>query len=218
MPLRLDALAPAARDWLAPLAARPWAADFYLAGGAALALHLGHRQAHALDLMSASNRLLPADRRDLLYDVVALESATRVETARDGYLYLHLPGPTALRLFWYPYPLAAPLAEADGLAVASPLDLGLMKLGALISRGTRADFVDLYLLCRELPLDALLARAGDKFGHVGDFALQAWKALADTSDADDDAMPSLRTPTSWDEVRAWAHDAAARGGRQALGR
>lgn len=218
VPLRLDALAPAARDWLAPLAARPWATDFYLAGGAALALHLGHRQARALDLMSATNRLLPADRRDLLYDLVALESTTRVETARDGYLYAHLPGPTALRLFWYPYPLVAPLMAADGLPVASLLDLGLMKLGALISRGTRSDFVDLYLLCRELPLDGLLARASDKFGHVGDFALQAWKALADTSDADDDAMPTLRSPTRWDEVRGWAHEAAARGGRQALGR
>ena len=54
-----------------------------------------------------------------------------------------------------------------------------MKLGAMISRGTRRDFVDLYLLCRELPLAAALARADEKFGHVGDFALQAWKALAD---------------------------------------
>jgi len=215
---RLDALAPAARDWLAPLAGRPWAADFYLAGGAALALHLGHREAAALDLMSATNRLLPADRRDLLFDLVTLEGATRVETARDGYLSLHLPGPTALRLFWYPYPLAAPLEEADGLPVASLVDLGLMKLGALISRGTRRDFVELYFVCRELPLAELLARAGDKFGHVGDFALQAWKALADTSEADDDATPALAVPVDWPAVREWAHAEAARGGREALGR
>jgi hypothetical protein len=215
---RLDSLSPAARDWLAPLAARPWAGDFYLAGGAAMALHLGHRQAHALDLMSATHRLLPADRRDLLFDLLALEGTTRVETARDGFLHVHLPGPTALRLFWYPYPLAAPLEEAGGLQVASLLDLGLMKLGALISRGTRRDFVELYLLCRELPLPELLSRAGDKFGHVGDFALQAWKALADTSDADDDAAPSHVTPVDWEAVRAWAHDEAARGGREALGR
>jgi hypothetical protein len=217
-PLRLDALAAATRDWLAPVAARPWADDFYLAGGAALALYLGHRQAHGLDLMSATNRLLPADRRDLLFDLVGLESTTRVETARDGYLFAHLPGPVALRLFWYPYPLVAPLETVAGLPVASVLDLGLMKLGALISRGTRRDFVELYLLCRALPLAELLTHAGDKFGHVGDFALQAWKALADGSDAEDDAMPALTVAVDWAEVRAWADDEAARGGREALGR
>jgi len=216
-PLPLGALAAPAREMLAALATRPWAGDYYLAGGAALALHLGHRTAHGLDLMSATNRLLSADRRDLLFDLLAMESATRVETARDGYLFVHLPGPVALRLFWYPYPLAEPLAEAAGMAVASALDLGLMKLGALISRGTRRDFVELFLLCRRLPLDELLSRAGDKFGHVGDFALQAWKALADTSEAEDDAMPRLAVDVSWDEVRSWAHGEAARGGREALG-
>ena len=57
-----------------------------------------------------------------------------------------------LRLFYYPYPLVAPTEEVAGLAIASAPDLGLMKLGAIITRGSRRDFVDLYLLCRELPL------------------------------------------------------------------
>jgi hypothetical protein len=212
-----DALPPPAAAWLAAAAERPWAGDFYLAGGAALALYLGHRGARGLDLMSATNRLAPGDRRDLLHDLLALDSATRVETARDGYLFVHLPGPVAVRFFWYPYPLVDPLERHAGFAVASATDLGLMKLGALVSRGTRSDFVDLHLLCRELPLAALLARAGEKFGHVGDFPVQAWKALADTSDAEDDPMPGLAVELSWDEVRAWAHSEAARGGREALG-
>jgi len=202
-PLDDDALAPAARALLPRLARRVFAPDFYLAGGAALALHLGHRTAHGLDLMSATNRLAPADRRDLLHDLLALAPVTRVETARDGYLFVHLPGPVALRFFWYPYPL---------------VDLGLMKLGALISRGTRRDFVELHLLCRELPLSDLLARSGEKFGHVGDCPLQAWKALADLADAEEDPMPRLTVELDWDEVRGWALAEAARGGREALAR
>jgi hypothetical protein len=217
-PLDDDALAPAARALLPRLARRVFAPDFYLAGGAALALHLGHRTAHGLDLMSATNRLAPADRRDLLHDLLALAPVTRVETARDGYLFVHLPGPVALRFFWYPYPLVDPLAACAGFAVASAVDLGLMKLGALISRGTRRDFVELHLLCRELPLSELLARSGEKFGHVGDFPLQAWKALADLADAEEDPMPRLTVELDWDEVRGWALAEAARGGREALGR
>ncbi len=209
-PARLESLAPATRAILSGLAARPWSADFYLAGSAALALYLAHRNVRDLDLMSGSQRLQPAGRRDLLDDLLALEPATRVETARDGYLFLRLPADVGLRFFWYPYPLADPESAAEGLAVASPVDLGLMKLGAVISRGTRRDFVDLYLLARELPIATLLGRAGEKFGHVGDFPLQAAKALADFSEAEDEPMPALARPLEWSEVRAWALEEATR--------
>lgn len=215
-PLAAEALAPVARPWLGRLATRAWAADFYLAGSAALALHLGHRSVRDLDLMSGTCRLAPADRRDLLADLLEAAPGTRVETARDGYLFVRLPDGVGLRLFSYPYPLAEPLEEADGLAVASLADLGLMKLGAVISRGTRRDFVDLYLIARELPLERLLARSGEKFGHVGDFPLQAWKALADFSEAEDEPMPELARPLAWETVRTWAAGETARAGRALL--
>jgi hypothetical protein len=210
-------LTPEAEETLARLAPRGWAGDFYLAGGAALAHHLGHRVARHLDLMSGTNRLLPADRRDLLHDLLAIESTTRVETARDGYLFVRFPDQVAIRFYWYPYPLAEPTGAVAGFAVASLLDLVLMKLGAVISRGSRRDFVDLYCASRVLPLAEVLARAGDKFGHVGDFALQVWKALADFSQAEDEPMPKLLRELDWAEVRAWAVGEAARAGREALG-
>ncbi|KAB2958347.1 MAG: nucleotidyl transferase AbiEii/AbiGii toxin family protein [Thermoanaerobaculia bacterium] len=201
---------------LAALAGRPWSADFYLAGSAALALHLDHRPVRDLDLMGGTRRLQPPERRDLLADLLALDPATRVETARDGYLFIRFPDEVALRLFWYPYPLVDPLEERDGLAVASLVDLGLMKLGALISRGTRRDFVDLHLIARRLPLDELLERAGEKFGHVGDFAVQATKALADFSEADEEPLPALAEPLAWQAVRDWARGEAARLGAALL--
>ncbi|MGH9362713.1 MAG: nucleotidyl transferase AbiEii/AbiGii toxin family protein, partial [Thermoanaerobaculia bacterium] len=155
-PRHLEALAAEARELLARLGARPWAEEFYLAGSAALALYTGHRPVRDLDLMSNANRLTPPERRDLLAYLLAMEPGTEVETARDGYLFARL-GDVGLRLFYYPYPLVDPLAEVAGLAVVSAADLGLMKLAAIISRGTRRDFVDLYLLCRALPLSDLLA-------------------------------------------------------------
>jgi hypothetical protein len=211
------ALAPAAVETLGRLAAGAWAADFYLAGGAALAARLGHRAARDLDLMSATERLLPAGRRDLLQELLSVEPAARVETARDGFLFVRFPDQVGVRFYWYPYPLAEPPTELAGFAVASLVDLALMKLGAVISRGTRRDFVDLYCIGRELPLAGVLARAGDKFGHVGDFALQAAKALADFSEAEDEPKPRLAESAEWGDVRAWAMAEAARLGREALG-
>ena len=204
LPRHREALSPRAQALAGKLAAAPWSQDFYLAGGAALALYLGHRPVAELDLMTATNRLAGPERRVLLGALLELDPGTEVETARDGYLFVRSGGGVPLRLFYYPYPLAAPLEEVDGLAVASAVDLGLMKLGAIISRGSRRDFVDLYLLCRELPLAELLERAGDKFGHVRDFPLQALKGLADFSAAAGEAMPRLAVDVGWDEVAAWA--------------
>ncbi|HYH44884.1 MAG TPA: nucleotidyl transferase AbiEii/AbiGii toxin family protein [Thermoanaerobaculia bacterium] len=215
--LHSESLAPASRELVRALAARPWAEEFYLAGSAALALHLGHRPVRDLDLMAGTNRLTGPERRDLLGDLLALDPGTRVETARDGYLFARAGSGAALRLFYYPYPLADPAEELDGLAVASPVDLGLMKLGAIISRGTRRDFVDLFLLCREVPLEALLERAADKFGHVRDFPLQALKGLADLSLVEGEPMPRLAQPLEWDEVEAWLREEVRRLGRTHVG-
>jgi hypothetical protein len=168
-----------------------------------------------LDLMSLANRLAPQERRDLLADLLQMAPEARVVTARDGYLALVLPEEIALRFYYYPYPLIEPL-DGESLAVASAVDLGLMKLGAVISRGSRRDFVDLYLLCRELPLEELLERAPEKFGHVGDFALQAMKGLADTAAAAGEPMPALDRPLAWDEIERWITNAVETSGRELL--
>lgn len=209
-------LSPRSQALIAGLAERPWADEVYLAGSAALALYVGHRPVQDLDLMTGTNRLTSPERRDLLGDLLAVDSDTEVETARDGYLFVRMSG-VGVRFFYYPYPLVDPFEELSGLAVASAVDLGLMKLGAIISRGTRRDFVDLYLLCRELPLSVLLDRAEDKFGHVRDFPLQALKGLADLSEAEGEPMPRLAVPLDWDEVEAWVRGAVREMGRARAG-
>lgn len=213
-----ESLSPRAQELIPRLAAGPWAEEFYLAGSAALALYAGHRPVADLDLMSNANRLASAARRDLLGELLAADPSTGVETARDGYLSTRLAGgAVGLRLFYYPYPLVQPFEEISGLAVASAVDLGLMKLGAIISRGSRRDFVDLYLLCRELPLATLLALAEDKFGHVRDFPLQALKGLADLSQIEGEPMPRLARPLEWSEVEGWLRSEVRELGRARVG-
>jgi hypothetical protein len=189
----------------------------YLAGSAALALYAGHRPVRDLDLMSGTNRLTSPERRDLLGDLLDLDPDTEVETARDGYLFVRLGGGVGVRLYYYPYPLAESLEDYVGLAVISAVDLGLMKLGAIISRGTRRDFVDLYLLCQSLPLASLLERAEDKFGHVRDFPLQALKGLADLSLVEGEPMPRLAVPVEWGDVEAWLRGQVRELGRARIG-
>lgn len=212
-----ESLAPEARSLLAHLTDFRWAADAYLAGSAALALYLGHRPIRDLDLMSPVQRLRSIDRRDILEELLESDPACKVETARDGFLYTRMNGGVALRCFYYPYPLVDSEADFHGLAVASPIDLGLMKLGAIISRGTRRDFVDLYLLCQDLPLAELLEASNAKFGHVKDFPIQALKGLSDLSQTAGEPMPTLATSIDWADVVAWTREQVETLGRQRVG-
>ena len=166
--------------------------------------------------MSSTNRLTPPERRDLLGQLLELDPGTEVETARDGYLFVRLGG-VGVRFFYYPYPLVDPCEDFSGLAVASAVDLGLMKIAAIISRGTRRDFVDLYLLCRELPLSELIERADEKFGHVRDFPLQALKGLADLSEAEAEPMPRLAVSLAWEDVEDWVRAEVREQGRARVG-
>ena len=211
-----ESLSPRAQELLGRIGPRPWAEDFYLAGSAALALYAGHRPVTDLDLMGNANRLTSPERRDLLQELLKAAPDTEVETARDGYLFVRANG-VGLRFFYYPYPLVHPFEDFAGLAVASAVDLGLMKLGAIISRGTRRDFVDLYLLCRQLPLETLLDLAEDKFGHVRDFPLQALKGLADLSQTEGEPMPRLVVPLEWSEIETWLKTEVREMGRARVG-
>jgi hypothetical protein len=212
-----ESLSPEAWGLLSKMGPAAWAEDFYLAGSAALALYTGHRPVSDLDLMSNANRLVSPDRRDLLGEILAIDPTIEVETARDGYLSVRTGGGVGVRFFYYPYPLVHPFEDFAGLAVASAADLGLMKLGAIISRGTRRDFVDLYLLCRRLPLADLLPLAEDKFGHVRDFHLQALKGLADLSEVEGEPMPRLAVPLEWSEVESWLRKEVRELGRVHVG-
>lgn len=205
------------RDRLRQIALQPWSQDFYLAGSTALAVHIEHRRPHGLDLMSRHSRLVSPERRDLMGHLSEARLEVEVETARDGYLDLRCSDGIPVRLYHYPYPLVEPTVLVDGLAMVSIVDLALMKLGAVISRGARRDFVDLFLLCRSRPLDSILARSQEKFPKVRDFPLQALKGLADYRGVSGEPMPKLEVPLSWSDIEVWLEGDVRRVARKRLG-
>ncbi len=76
-----------------------------------------------------------------------------------------------------------------------------MKLGAIIGRGSRKDFVDLYVICQELPLTRLLALGRRKFKRSHEFTLQALKALCFFEDAEQDPPVVTPVPVAWERVK-----------------
>ena len=114
------------------------ARSFYLAGGTALALHLGHRRSRDFDFFRGKD-FLPQDLLSSLRETGTI----RVLQEASGTLTVMLREvPTSF--FRYDYPLLRPLHESPwGLSLADPEDIAVMKLAALAGRGSRKDFVDL---------------------------------------------------------------------------
>jgi hypothetical protein len=120
----------------------------------------------------------------------------------DGNLLLRLAD-LRVGFFGYGYPLLASTDSVEGVAVAALVDIGMMKLDALISRGSRKDFYDLYVIAQTIPLPDLLALGRTKYPYARDFELMAVESLVLFENADRDLQPQMLLDLPWSAVRAF---------------
>lgn len=193
----VDAKTIAAAEALAPVVAR----RFYLAGGTALALRLGHRVSLDLDLFSVTDAMKGPSRANLL-SVLGSRAASTVQEEKNGTCHLTLGG-RSVSLFYYATPLLEATEAWRGLAVASLRDIAAMKLAAAVGRGSRKDFIDLRALADELGLDAVLAAGRARFKDHPDFIIQAGKALVYFDDAEGERAPRLLKGSDWAATKAF---------------
>ncbi len=170
---------------------------FYLAGGTALALQIGHRQSIDLDFFSQTEDI-PSKRQQLenafkLYNPILADSSW-------GNL-IFLANSIRVGFFAYGYPLVASLIEAHGCHLAGPVDIGLMKMDAIMGRASRKDFHDLYAICQTIPLQDLLDVAPQKYPGVRDFQAQIIHHMVYFERADSEAPVPLLQEVSWEAVK-----------------
>jgi len=206
-----EAVSPLLRDLLAEIGQMPFAGHFYLAGGSALALRLGHRVSVDLDFFSDVDEVGDDSRAEI---VAALKQRRATEVIEDafGNLLMEVEG-THVGFFSYGYPLLEPPAEVLGVRVAGLLDIGMMKLDALISRGARKDFYDLYFIAQQVPLEEMLHQGPAKYPYARDYEMMALTSLTDFDNADRDVAIETFDRVSWEAVKEFFVAEARRLGR-----
>lgn len=130
----------------------------YLAGGTALALHFGHRTSQDLDFYTKKH-FEPG----LVYKKFkkAFKKLSPADIAEDT-LKFRL-GITDLSFFRYPYPLIRPLVPYESVKLASAEDIIAMKIEALITRGLKRDFVDIYFAIEKYGVKGILEFFKEKY-------------------------------------------------------
>lgn len=197
-----EVFTPNSRNAFESLSAQAFLKEFYLAGGTGLAFQFGHRISVDLDFFTQT-RLLDQDDRRMILSQLRQRPAFSLIEEREGTLHTELSG-ARVSLLHYDYPLLCLPKRWKGVAVASPVDIGLMKVGAVIGRGSRKDFIDLFVICnRATSLESLLKAAERKFPHVRDFWMQALKALVYFKDAEQERIPRMLHDIPWRVVRTY---------------
>lgn len=168
---------------------------FYLAGGTALALQLGHRQSEDLDFFTAAH-LLPTN---LVSDLAAI-GRVEVVQEEDRTIHMVLDG-VKVSFLSFPYPLAFPTLPCEGIMLADQRDIAAMKLSAVSSRGAKKDFFDLFFLLRAYSLAQMILFFETLFAGKEYNTLHILKSLAYFDDAEHDPDPMMLMSVTWGEVK-----------------
>ena len=178
---------------LSPLLAKD---GFYLAGGTALALRLGHRVSVALDFFSPSS--FDPDQLYLKLQTLG-KGPLHIFQQTLGSLCIEMQQ-TKVEFFHYPYPELNPPESIEGVTLASLIDNGVTKLSALVNRGSKKDFYDMASLLEIIPLSKWIGYYQQKFPDSDTFLLR--KSLVWFDDAENDPTPKILNGQTWDSVKS----------------
>lgn len=171
--------------------------QFYLVGGTALALQLGHRLSVDFDFFShepLSPRLLEQVRRVFVSEkrVVTYRSPEQLNVGING---------VKTTFFFFNYPVIEPFVAYKGAPLASVQEIAAMKAFAIGKRLSYKDYIDWYFLLKErrVTLSEVIALAEKKFG--GDFNDRLFLGqLVSLSDTPTQKIDFLRDPVSRETV------------------
>ncbi|MEW6182556.1 MAG: nucleotidyl transferase AbiEii/AbiGii toxin family protein [Bacillota bacterium] len=193
-------LAPGGLEVLGRIAGIPSLQSFYLAGGTAVALHLGHRISEDFDffthhdfdasilreeLNAAGNFVLTDMKRSTLHGVL--------DNVKVSFLY-------------YAPRLVFPTHILSNCHIADIQDLAPIKLDTVGSRGSKKDFIDLYFIANEaVPLKEIFNLYKRKYSHLQINFKHLIMSLTYFEDADKsrNEIIMLKRTVTWPEIQKY---------------
>jgi hypothetical protein len=127
--------------------------NFSLVGGTALALRYGHRNSVDLDLFYH-------EKFDQPQIVAMLEFAFRerffYKQQQTGFGVFCFIDEIKIDIVHFPHLPIAPIETEDSIRIYSIADIAAMKIQAILGRGKKKDFWDLYELLKHYSLDQII--------------------------------------------------------------
>lgn len=163
---------------------------FFLVGGTALALQLGHRVSIDLDLFTPE----PFD-KDALTELMSNTFEFTVESEGPNILITYI-NDVKVDFVKMSYPILFPSKTEEGIRMLDLRDIAPMKLKAVTQRGSKKDFFDIFFLLTLISIEEMLLLFKEKFRQHEVF--HVIKSLTYFEDAE--AYPD---PVVFDEKITW---------------
>lgn len=188
--LQTRTVEPGTLELLRQLMAMPTINPFFLVGGTALALQWGHRVSIDLDLFTPE-----LFDKDALLESLSAEFDVSIESQSPNMVITFIKG-VKVDFVKMAYPILFPPLEIEGVRMLDMRDIAPMKLKAVVQRGSKKDFFDIYFLLQKMPLERLLELFKKKFTQHETF--HVIKSLLYFDDAEQYPDPIL-----FDEKITW---------------
>ena len=164
--------------------------EFNLVGGTSLALQLGHRNSIDIDLFGNQdiNHVLFEEKIREFGDVEISQTSKNVLITKINHIKVDFVS--------YKYPLLKDFLVIDNIRMLSTMDIAAMKLNAIMGRGSRKDFIDLFFLLNEFSMKEILNFYKKKFSDGSEFLVI--KSLTYFEDADFQPQPQMFKDFDWE--------------------
>jgi len=167
--------------------------NFILVGGTSLALQLGHRNSVDIDLFG--NQSID---KDVFEEKLKTFGITEVKQSTKN-IFISSVNDIKVDFVNYNYPLLKPFSTIESIRLASLEDIAAMKLNAIMGRGSKKDFIDLYFLLKEFSISEILNFYTDKYSDGSKFLVL--KSLIYFQDADIQPQPQMYKDFNWETCK-----------------
>ena len=191
--LSLRTVTPDTLELLKALMSAPELSSLRLVGGTALALQYGHRVSVDLDLFGE----VTIDKFELLSLLQGLGEVRVINETKN--IHQYFVNGIKVDIVNYPYSWIDAPVEEDCIRLASPKDIAALKINAIEGRGTKKDFIDMYLLLQHYSLEDILTFYQQKYPDYSIF--RALRSLTYFDDADDQIMPQMFVEDTWENMK-----------------
>ncbi len=171
--------------------------DFCLVGGTALSLKLGHRISIDLDLFQTTE--IEVERLITLLQQ-EFKSDFEYENLKINYAVFCKINKVKVDLVQYKHPIIADIEVIDGIRMFSIKDIAAMKINAILGRGVKKDFWDLFELLKLYSLNDIINFYNQKYPNQ-QLLISIPNALTYFEDADDSPDPIGLLGQNWEDIK-----------------
>ncbi len=188
------AVEPNTLELLKKICSLPGLSNFALIGGTNLALRLGHRKSVDLDFFS-NTLFSESELEQTIYKTFPGSQIVHTDYQTRQYFIEKIK----VEFIGFRYPLLNDIETINKIRLFSFEDTIAAKLNAVLGRGSKKDFYDIYAILKKYTLSTILGHFKKKFNQEDVFPLL--KSLNYFDNAENEPNPLSLKNISWEEVK-----------------